>query len=102
MGYPSAIATVAQYVIAQGIRSIKIPLAITSGETLQQHQRTAIESAFGCRVFDQYGCAELSVFAAEGQCGQMHVSSDYGIVEIVDDAGGPFHLGMLDTLCVRG
>jgi phenylacetate-CoA ligase len=102
MGYPSAISTVAQYVIAQGIRSIKIPLAITSGETLQQHQRTAIESAFGCRVFDQYGCAELSVFAAEGQCGRMHVSSDYGIVEIVDDAGDPAPLGDVGHLVCTG
>jgi phenylacetate-CoA ligase len=102
MGYPSAISTVAQYVIDRGIRSIKIPLAITSGETLQQHQRTAIESAFGCRVFDQYGCAELSVFAAEGQCGQMHVSSDYGIVEIVDDAGDPVPPGEVGHLVCTG
>ena len=102
MGYPSAISTVAQYVIGRGIRNIKIPLAITSGESLQQHQRTAIESAFGCRVFDQYGCAELSVFAAEGQCGQTHVSSDYGIVEIVDDAGGPVPPGEVGHLVCTG
>jgi len=102
MGYPSAISTVAQYVIGRGIRNIKIPLAITSGESLQQHQRTAIESAFGCRVFDQYGCAELSVFAAEGLCGQMHVSSDYGIVEIVDDAGGPVPPGEVGHLVCTG
>jgi phenylacetate-CoA ligase len=102
MGYPSAISTVAQYVIGRGIRSIKIPLAITSGETLQQHQRTAIETAFGCRVFDQYGCAELSVFAAEGQCGQMHVSSDYGIVEIVDDTGDPVPPGKVGHLVCTG
>jgi phenylacetate-CoA ligase len=102
MGYPSAISTVAQYVIDRGIRSIKIPLAITSGETLHQHQRTAIKSAFGCRVFDQYGCAELSVFAVEGQCGRMHVSSDYGIVEIVDDAGDPVPPGEVGHLVCTG
>ncbi len=102
MGYPSAISTVAQYVIDRGIRNIKIPVAITSGETLKQHQRTAIESAFGCRVFDQYGCAELSVFAAEGRCGHMHVSSDYGIVEIVDDAGDPVPPGKVGHLVGTG
>ena len=102
MGYPSAISTVAQYVIDQGIRNIKIPLAITSGESLQQHQRTVIENAFGCRVFDQYGCAELSVLAAEGRCGQMHVSPDYGIVEIVDDAGDPVPPGQVGHLVCTG
>lgn len=102
MGYPSAISTVAQYVIDRGIRNIKIPVAITSGETLKEHQRTAIESAFGCRVFDQYGCAELSVFAAEGRCGHMHVSSDYGIVEIVDDAGDPVSPGKVGHLVCTG
>ncbi len=86
-GYPSAIAALARYVLQEGIDWVRIPLAITSGETLHPGQRQVIEKAFGFRVFDQYGCAELSLMAAEGCCGKLHLSPDYGIVEIVGDRG---------------
>jgi phenylacetate-CoA ligase len=89
MGYPSAIAALARYVMEEGVDWIRIPLAITSGETLHPEQRQVIERAFRCRVFDQYGCAELSVLAAEGRCGSLHLSPDYGITEVVDDRGEP-------------
>jgi phenylacetate-CoA ligase len=87
VGFPSAISTVAKYVLAEKRRDVHIPLVITSGETLRPEQRAAMEKAFGCRVFDQYGCTEQSIFAAELACGHMHVSPDYGIVEILDAAG---------------
>ena len=87
MGFPSAITTVAQYVLDEGIHDIHIPITITSGETLQGHQRALIEHAFGGRVYDQYGCSEMALFAAECRYGRMHISPDYGLVEIVDDDG---------------
>jgi phenylacetate-coenzyme A ligase PaaK-like adenylate-forming protein len=78
MGYPSAIAALARYVVQEGIAGVRIPLAITSGETLHPAQRRLIEQAFHGRVIDQYGCAELSVLAVEGLCGALHLSPDYG------------------------
>jgi phenylacetate-CoA ligase len=98
MGYPSAMSRIARYILSHGIDDIRIPIAITNGETLQAEQREAIERAFGCRVFDQYGCAELSVFSAERSCGRMHVSSDYGVTEIVDDFGNAVPDGKLGHL----
>jgi phenylacetate-CoA ligase len=78
----------------EGIDWIRIPLAITSGETLHPEQRRDIEQTLGCHVFDQYGCAELCVLAAEGRCGSLHLSPDYGITEVVDDRGEPVADGM--------
>jgi hypothetical protein len=86
-------ATIGRYILDENIRDIRIPLAITSGETLLASQRDTIERAFGCRVFDQYGCTELAFFAAEGACGRMHLSPDYSVLEIVDDAGNPLPPG---------
>ncbi len=102
MGFPSAITAVAQYMLAEGIRDIHIPIAITSGETLHAHQRAAIEEAFGCRVYDQYGCSEMAVFAAEGPCGRMHISPDYGLVEIVDEEGRPLPAGRTGHVVCTG
>jgi phenylacetate-CoA ligase len=93
IGYGSAISAVARYMLHQNIRDIRIPVAITSGETLLPRQRDQIQRAFGCRVFDQYGCTELSVFAAERPCGRMHLSPDYSVVEFVDDEGRPLPPG---------
>ena len=87
VGYGSAMATLARYMLDHGICDLRIPLAITSGEMLLPAQREAIERAFACRVFDQYGCTELAFFASEGRCGRMHLSPDYGVFEIVDERG---------------
>ena len=38
---------------------------ITTAEVLHEHQRTEIEEVFGCRVFNRYGCREVSVIASE-------------------------------------
>jgi phenylacetate-CoA ligase len=102
MGYPSAIAALARYVAQEGIDWVRIPLAITSGETLHAEQRQVIERALHCRIFDQYGCAELSVLAAEGPCGSLHLSPDYGITEVVDDRGEPVPDGKPGQLICTG
>jgi phenylacetate-CoA ligase len=88
--------------LERNIDDLRIPIAITNGETLQQHQRKIIEQAFHCEVFDQYGCAELSVFAAEEKCHRMHVSVDYGITEIVDDSDRPAMPGESGHLVCTG
>lgn len=77
-GFPSVISTVAKYVLAKNRRDVHKPVVITSGEALRPEQRAAIEKGFGCRVFDQRGRAEQSIFAAEIACGHIHVSPDYG------------------------
>ncbi|MCC7291035.1 MAG: phenylacetate--CoA ligase family protein [Phycisphaerales bacterium] len=87
LGYPSSLHALARFMIDAGETPLGLRCAITSSETLFDHQRTEIERAFGCCVFDQYGAGELCVFAAECGHGAMHVSCDYGLVEVLDDAG---------------
>ena len=42
---------------------------ITSGEVLTADNRTLIESTFGCKVYNRYGCREFAVIASE--CGHL-------------------------------
>jgi phenylacetate-CoA ligase len=102
MGYPSVMSTIARFVLDRKISDVRIPIAITNGETLQPAQRSAIEKAFGAEVFDQYGCAEMTIFAAERKCHRMHVSPDYGVTEIVDEAGNPCRPGQSGHLVCTG
>jgi len=83
--YPSAIFALAQYTETHGYAGRVRPRAIvTSSETLLEHQRKTIERAFGCRVFDQYGSAEMVVFASECERGSLHFHPEYGIAEVVN------------------
>jgi phenylacetate-coenzyme A ligase PaaK-like adenylate-forming protein len=102
MGYPSALQALAQYVLDTKGSGFHFETAVTSGEVLHPHQRRVIEQAFGCRVFDQYGCTEICVFASQCQEGAMHVSPDYGVLEIVDDDGKPVPVGTTGEIICTG
>ena len=71
----------------------------TSSETLFDYQRSAIESAFACKVFDAYGMAERAVLATE--CDHHrghHLNSDYGVTEFLDGARQPAAAGTMATI----
>jgi phenylacetate-CoA ligase len=102
MGYPSALQALAQYILDTGERGVQFRTAVTSGEVLHARQRRVIQQAFGCQVFDQYGCTEICVFAAQCQEGSMHISPDYGVLEIVDDQGKPVPPGIPGEIICTG
>lgn len=79
--YPSAIGLIAKYINEEAIlHRVRPKLVLTSSESLSQDLREHIERAFSCKVVDQYGCAEMAVFAhSDGEC--FLVDQDYGIVE---------------------
>jgi phenylacetate-CoA ligase len=88
--YPSSIFAIAHYALANGISLRGVTKGITtSAETLFPEQRDTIEKAFGTPVYDQYGCAEMAVFVGQCKEGRYHIHEDYGIVELLDDAGNP-------------
>ena len=86
-GYPSSLYRLASYLLSKG-STFPVRGVVTSSETLLDHQREAMEQAFGCRITDQYGAAEMCVFVGQCAGGRYHVRSDYGIVEILRD-GAP-------------
>jgi len=95
--YPSSLAPVARYIVESGITSIRPAAVVTSSETLTPETRTLLERAFGCRVFDQYGAAEMGGFVSQCEAGTYHCHSEYGIVEILRDgrAAAPGETGEL-------
>jgi phenylacetate-CoA ligase len=59
---------------------------ISTAMVLHPHERRAIETAFESRVFDRYGCEEVSLIASECAAHQgMHVNMDSLVVEILED-----------------
>jgi phenylacetate-CoA ligase len=98
MGFPSSLYALAQYVLEHGEEPLRLGTATTSGEMLYPEHRAVIERGLGVRVFDQYGCNECAVFAVEGPDGQMYVSPDYGIVEVLGADGQPLPAGEVGEL----
>lgn len=75
--------------------SLKLRGILTTGEMLFPHQRSVIEAAFRCPVYDRYGSAEVDTVSQEcgAQHGLQHISAETCWVEIVDPDGRPVRPG---------
>lgn len=99
-GYPGSLYYLARRAAARGWNR-PLRSAVTWGDMLHPHYRRQIETAFGTRVFDTYGCGEGIQIAA--QCGRgstYHVHSLDVIVEYVDEGGRPVEAGTPGNLVV--
>lgn len=89
-GYPSAIDTLAEYIIRNDLSSRlpRIKAAFLASEGCSPMQRKRIEMAFRTRVFSWYGHTERVIFGGEcEESSTYHHFPDYGILEIIDDDG---------------
>jgi len=101
--YPSAIYEIAAYINANKVKhSIELKAVVTSSETLAEHQREAIEQAFQCTVFDQYGCVEMAVMAYQQEDGRYFIPPQYSIAEVLDDNDRPVKPGESGHLVCTG
>jgi phenylacetate-CoA ligase len=99
-GYPGSLYFLAQWAAKRGWNRSLRAIA-TWGDNLYTHYRAAIEAAFGCKVFDQYGIGEGVMIAA--QCGQgchYHQFDTDVILEFVDDDEQPVGSGEVGHILV--
>lgn len=82
-GYPSSLYTIAGYMIKKGYPHFNPKGIFTTAETLFDYQRQVIETAFGCRVYDQYGSTEMANFVTQCEYGTYHSHPEYGVIEIL-------------------
>jgi phenylacetate-CoA ligase len=76
--------------------------SITSSEALTPGMKAVIDQAWGCRAFQEYGSVENCSLATECEAGSLHVSTDFGIVEIIDDFGSPAAPGVEGRVVCTG
>lgn len=82
-GYPSSMMIMAREQVA-GRLNIRPMFAIFAGETVTASTREFIESAFGCRTYEEYGSTENGICAVQCRKGWLHYSADWFILEPVD------------------
>lgn len=86
LAYANSMALFAQFVRDNHVIGIHPTAIITSAEVLTPENRELIESVFGCKVYNRYGCRELSVIASECSChAGMHMNAENLYIEFVRD-----------------
>lgn len=93
-GYPVAARELASRALERGM---ELPLkgVVTWGDNLDAPFRRTIESAFGARVRDAYGCAEGMWIASQCGTGDLYHAHDLDVVlELLDDGGQPVPPGV--------
>jgi phenylacetate-CoA ligase len=88
-GYPSSLALLAQWGMEHGVAfdHLGIKVAFVTSERLYDHQREAIERAFGCPVANGYGGRDAGFIAHACPAGSLHITAEDMVVEIVDSDG---------------
>jgi phenylacetate-CoA ligase len=84
LAYALAAVAFAEYVLEHGITDIHFDGIITSAEVLSDRSRATIERGIGGRVFNRYGCREVSVIASEcAEHNGLHINAEALLVEVV-------------------
>jgi len=83
-GYGQALADLARFVNAEGLRSWDTIPVIYGAERLWPHDREDLARAFGPAVFETYGCREFMLMGAECEAHDgLHESVENLIVELL-------------------
>lgn len=100
-GYTSALYLLSMFIRENGLKVHSPKGVICSAETLTENHREVIESVFGCRVLNRYGCREVGNIAQEcEQQNGLHINAEHIIVEVVDESGHPCRPGETGEIVV--
>ena len=82
--YPSSLSVLAGYIIEQKLKPPTLKVIISNSEKILPNHKQLIEEAFGCRIVDTYGMAELTAAASECPAGGLHFWPETGWLELYD------------------
>jgi phenylacetate-CoA ligase len=101
--YPSSAEHLARLLRASGTKPPGFRALLLGSENVYPAQRAMLEEAFGCRAYAWYGHSEKCLLG--GGCettDDYHLFPEYGVLEVVDDAGAPVPPGGTGTIVGTG
>ncbi len=99
-GHAHSLYLFALFVRSRGIRGIRPKGIISTAMVLLEKERSVIEDAFRAKVFNRYGCEEVSLIASECEFHTgLHVNMDTLIVEVLKN-GRPAEPGEVGEVVV--
>lgn len=90
-GYPSSLSHIARAAEQWGVTmsDLGIRVAFVTSERLYDEQRSVITRVFGCPTANGYGGRDAGFIAHECPSGNMHITAEDVVVEILDSEGQP-------------
>ncbi len=101
-GHPQAIQKLALLLEEHGLTGWRPKVVTPTSEALYDFQKKEIERVWSAPVLDHYGLKEHNAFFAQCLQGGYHMFPEYGITEIVDDAGRPVAAGQEGWIVATG
>jgi phenylacetate-CoA ligase len=88
VSYVNPLYELACYINNNNITVFSPNTILTGAEPLHEFQRTEIEKAFNCDVYDTFGCREFMLMSAEcAEHKNLHINSDHLVVETLSEQG---------------
>ncbi|MFH2054534.1 MAG: hypothetical protein ABIJ61_01130 [bacterium] len=88
LAYANSLALIVDYCVDEKIELPSPQAVITSAEVLTESNRHRIERFFNCRIFDRYGCREVSVIASECEAHEgLHINAENLYLEVLPKPG---------------
>lgn len=97
VGFVAPLFSLAKYINKHNVKINSPKVLLTGAESLLEFQREELETAFGCKVYNTYGCREFMLIGAE--CEQqkgLHVNIDQLVVETLNENRQPIKGGRGD------
>ena len=83
VGYVGPLVRMAEWILASGHAVHRPQAMLSAAEALHPAQRATLEQAFGCPVFNTYGCREFMLIASECERRDgLHMTADHLRVEL--------------------
>ena len=97
-GYTSSLVAFAEYILRKKQKTLKqicpsLKVCITTSEMCSSADRKIIEKAFGIKVINEYGAAELDILAIEDAEGDWILNEESLFIEVVGDDNQPVENG---------
>jgi phenylacetate-CoA ligase len=97
-GYTSSLVAFAEYILRKKQKTLKqvcpsLKVCITTSEMCSRSDREIIEKAFGIKVVNEYGAAELDIIAIEDAEGDWVLNEESLFIEVVGDDNQPVENG---------
>lgn len=95
------------YLLALEFKKMNLPIpqlkaVITSSEKLTAEMRVILSEVYRCKVFDSWSGVEACALISECEFGNLHISPDVGIVEILDSNGNEVNPGETGEVVCTG
>lgn len=84
-GYSNALYLFAQLLSERRSElKVKLKVIVSTSETLHAYQRELLTKVFGCPVTNEYGARDAGILAYQCREGNLHISAENVIFELVD------------------